>query len=134
MSYRPFLGQVLVELGQMTESASALGDTVAVSRKANSRYYEAQALRGQARVERPRDKWQRLWMRSTNPERFSPTWIAAWNSAGPWLSAANCTSRKGKMMLPERIGSKPWIYSDRLAPLSMRGILSNCLPKATNLT
>jgi tetratricopeptide (TPR) repeat protein len=50
MTYRPFLGQVLVELGQISEAASVLAATQAVSRKANSRYCEAQALRGQARV------------------------------------------------------------------------------------
>jgi tetratricopeptide (TPR) repeat protein len=42
---------VLVELGQISEAAKVLAATLAVSRKANSRYCEAQALRGQARVD-----------------------------------------------------------------------------------
>jgi tetratricopeptide (TPR) repeat protein/predicted Ser/Thr protein kinase len=50
MMYRPYMGQVLVELGYIDEAASLLTATLTVSLKADSRYCAAQALRAMSRV------------------------------------------------------------------------------------
>ncbi|RPJ49587.1 MAG: hypothetical protein EHM21_06715, partial [Chloroflexi bacterium] len=50
MMYRPYLGLALVEAGHIPEAEKILTETLAVSRKANSRFCEAQALRAQSQV------------------------------------------------------------------------------------
>ena len=126
MMYRPYMGQVLVEMGLIDEAASLLAGTLTVSRHANSRYCEAQALRAQSRVYAAQGQPQKA-LAAVNQS------IALLTDLDCSLELARSLAQRGKLHQsqgaaapPGTIGSRPWNGLSRLAPLSMRGIPGSC--------